>query len=571
MLLKYIFITLFGLNFFFCTIASAQNLQINIQTLEDKNSSLDIYEVSTKPFLNQFTSIDSNINFGYTNSSYWFKIDVKNTTDSMLKADLELSQVLLGHIEFYTQNKNSFSKKIDGALHEPNTKYRNYVFKLNLTPKQTQTYYVKVHTSTSEMGFKFSFYLNDELMQKDKNEQMFLSFLFGALFIMLFYNFFIYLSTRDINYLYYCLYLFMIIVHQMAMHGFGRQYVWTHNIYLSSYGGVLIVGLLIASMGLFTKNFLNTKVHNPILNTLINILIVLSLLLGIFFSIPSFHNLEIIINFFALSGSVYLITGLCLFFNKNNRQAKFFILGWFVLSLSLLITYFRILGYLPITTFTTWVISLGILLEMVIFSFALADKLHELKYAKEHQLLLQELNHRVKNNMQIIISMLRLQASKSSTEIKEVILTIQNRIHSMLLIHEQLHEDNYKKQDNSQKYIMQLLNNIMDSYSLNKEFITIHIDNISIHSDKLVNLGFIINELLTNSIKHAKVVDRLDLDINLIQVDKKIILSIKDNGEEIKNLKDGLGTIFVNSIVKNKLNATITRTYHDGFEVKVTL
>ncbi|OPY30171.1 MAG: nitrate/nitrite sensor protein NarX [Methanocella sp. PtaU1.Bin125] len=189
---------------------------------------------------------------------------------------------------------------------------------------------------------------------------------------------------------------------------------------------------------------------------------------------------------------------------------------------------------------------------------------------KEKEVLLKEIHHRVKNNMQIISSMLGLQSAYVKNEkLNEILKDSQNRIKSMALIHEKLYQSNNMANVNFKEYIETLISNLSTSYNIDRERIIIekNIDNISLNIDTAIPLGLIINELLSNALKHAFPDNRkgvINININQ-QQDNYYLLNIKDNGIgfpaglDLANTRT-LGLNLVNALaeqINGKLNIKI--------------
>ncbi len=137
-----------------------------------------------------------------------------------------------------------------------------------------------------------------------------------------------------------------------------------------------------------------------------------------------------------------------------------------------------------------------------------------------------EIHHRVKNNLQVISSLLDLQAEKfknkewiKNSEILEAFRESQDRVISMALIHEELHTDDEFEMLDFSIYIRELAENLFQTYILNCKNIHLHIDmeeNIFLDMDTAIPLGIIVNELVSNSLKHAFIEeDRGRIYINL--------------------------------------------------------
>ncbi len=124
----------------------------------------------------------------------------------------------------------------------------------------------------------------------------------------------------------------------------------------------------------------------------------------------------------------------------------------------------------------------------------------------EKETLLKEIHHRVKNNLQIISSLLNLQANRTEDEqLKRIMNEAKNRISSMALIHQKIYQSGNLSSVDFQAYIEQMAQSIDTNFNNEKKNITQHIDThgISLDIDTSIPLGLIINELLTNSYKYA--------------------------------------------------------------------
>lgn len=127
------------------------------------------------------------------------------------------------------------------------------------------------------------------------------------------------------------------------------------------------------------------------------------------------------------------------------------------------------------------------------------------KQNKEKELLLNEIHHRVKNNMQIMISLINLQAANSDIEHEQMVLReFRDRIRSMSLIHERLYMERDISTIAISEYISELSNSLLSSFHDSQEVEIIrNVQEMHLDLDTAIPLGLIINELITNSLKHA--------------------------------------------------------------------
>ncbi|MGB8318744.1 MAG: MASE3 domain-containing protein, partial [Ignavibacteriaceae bacterium] len=154
--------------------------------------------------------------------------------------------------------------------------------------------------------------------------------------------------------------------------------------------------------------------------------------------------------------------------------------------------------------------------------------------------LLKEIHHRVKNNLQVISSLLRLQSSYiKDDQAREIFIESQNRIRSMALIHQKLYLSKDLTHINFSNYINELVSSLLSSFKFNSNNINLNIDieDIELHVDMVLNIGLIVNELVSNAFKYA-FPDGLSRNGNVCELfiklksecNGKFILIIKDNG-----------------------------------------
>lgn len=211
---------------------------------------------------------------------------------------------------------------------------------------------------------------------------------------------------------------------------------------------------------------------------------------------------------------------------------------------------------------------------------------------KEKDILLREVHHRVKNNMQIISSLLNLQSRniKDKTYL-ELIKESRDRVKSMAIIHEKLYQSDDLAEIYFADYIKSLANYLFSSYTKKCDHIKMNIDadNIYLNIDSAIPCGLIMNEILSNSLKHAfpwigshEILDEFDdfpnkegqIHIKFKKNDDELILSISDNGIgfpegfDFRNA-DSLGLRLVYMLV-DQLNGTMELNNTNGSEFKFT-
>jgi two-component sensor histidine kinase len=129
------------------------------------------------------------------------------------------------------------------------------------------------------------------------------------------------------------------------------------------------------------------------------------------------------------------------------------------------------------------------------------------RHAREKEVLLQEIHHRVKNNLQIITSLLRMQSrAVQDPAFSDALLECQNRVAAMALIHDKLYRARDLARVSFPEYVRDLTNNILTSYTLPASSVRVNLevdDDLSLSLDSAVPCGLILNELMSNCLKHA--------------------------------------------------------------------
>jgi len=196
------------------------------------------------------------------------------------------------------------------------------------------------------------------------------------------------------------------------------------------------------------------------------------------------------------------------------------------------------------------------------------------KTLEQKQVLLSELQHRVKNNLQHVISILEIQKeSVDFNNIDELIRGNQNRIHSMALLHKKLNVADNVNEVDLKRYITELAELVKESYDSHKKKINLHIkcDVESISIEKALPLGLIIVELVSNSMKHAFKKQNIGI-INIeITKDETMRLYYADNGSGFdfnKPSDKGLGQEIIKGLI-DQLDGSVETNSNNGFELEV--
>lgn len=183
----------------------------------------------------------------------------------------------------------------------------------------------------------------------------------------------------------------------------------------------------------------------------------------------------------------------------------------------------------------------------------------------EKSIMLREIHHRVKNNLQIVNSLLRIQSRGVKDEsVKSMFKLAQSRVVAMARLHEKIYNTKDFKHIDIKEYVKLLVNDLISSYNLDKEITTIlNIEPLKMSIDTLLPLSLIINEFVSNSLKHAfNHMGKGEVLVDLKSVSgSKFELIIGDNGKGFQNNSiearaNSTGMILINTFIK-QLNGNL--------------
>lgn len=194
----------------------------------------------------------------------------------------------------------------------------------------------------------------------------------------------------------------------------------------------------------------------------------------------------------------------------------------------------------------------------------------------QNVLLLKEIHHRVKNNLEVVSGLLALQSAKmEDPTMQEVMLASQNRVHSMGILHQKLYQSEHLAFIEMKNYFENLCINILDSYSESERIkVNVEMKELELDVDTAVPLGLIVNELLTNSLKYAfPNGEKGNIELSLAHLNgQDFQLKISDNGvgkpidAEVKGT--GFGTQLV-ELLTRQIDGQLIQEISNGTKILI--
>ena len=356
-------------------------LEFNLSYFEDVNGEFNSQNIIQK----SFKAIPGHTpNHGLTKSVYWYKINMlnKTNTDKLL---FKIHNGTLTNAAFYSLegkrlSQQYFSDSTPFSIRKYNSQYP--LFNINLPPDSSAAFLLRA-SSNNVLDLPISIENETDILEAVSLDQWYFGIYFGIILIMFLYNSFIFVTVRDINYLYYVFYILIVGLTQACLKGYAAKFLWPNNEWLIQQAPNIIVALSGIFAIPFTISFLHVKRYSKVLfYSLIGIAIVYFIVIAIHLSgytILAHQLLQVNASIVAI---IIMVCGFYAY-NKGYKPAMFFIVSWSFFLSGVIIYILKDAGVLPFNNFTGNAILLGSGIEVALLSFALADKINIYKKEKE--------------------------------------------------------------------------------------------------------------------------------------------------------------------------------------------
>lgn len=600
--------------------------------IDNNYSFLEILKDSSLHFSNQSEISVKGI------ENYWIKCTVKNNSAYDKSFAIYSSPYFNSRLYFFNEDKNNWESVSGGEMLDNNQtifKYVPCVFRSN----KVTTFYMKVNVNEINKNISFlkptiTFEAQSFTVANRNRDFQWWLVTVCIVFAFLIYNIYWYLMIKEKVYLYYLIILAGGIIYITNALFFLSLFINIQSINAvvnpDGFVGYFPVEYVLMQLSIcfillgfvaFTRSYLQSKIHLPkwdkILKIVFQIFVVINITIaaGIYFKIIVTNNVySFVLNILILLIIVLIfILGFKSFLQKR-KEANYFLLALFlplILMLTLAISIIisqktNVLNFLPHLAILSITLTFAIALvakvnlikrdltieklekqtinaSMAIEkerNFRLEEKIeydkNEVIAAQQIKLLMKELHHRVKNNLQIISSLLSLQSFRiKDPAALEAVKEGQYRIEAMSLIHQRLYIQDNITQINIYEFISDIAESLMQAYGYNKNSFSLQINVTEqfLDVDKATPLSIIINELITNAFKYAySGIEYPELKISFTKKFQNAELRITDNGTGIDinawQTNDGYGKDLVQTFIE-QLEGTLKLSVQNGTTFKI--
>ena len=565
-----------------------KDVETKIWILKDEDNKLSPEEAADSD--NFHENISNVPNLGISNATHWVKFKILNESD-VSRLLLEIPYPILDQIELYSID----SQRVQlieslGEIYrfdERTFSHQNYIFNLAINPGYSQQYLLKIKSGEQILlPMKVGSY--QAIYESHITLDLISGIYFGIILVMFLYNLFIYFTVRDRSYLFYVIYIILVGLTQATLKGYSFKYLWPGSPWFAQHSVTIIGALVGIATIFFVKDFLATKKFAPKLDKGLNILVGLDLI-AIALSVSGLVNYSYsLIDITAGLGALLIFIIAIKTYKKGLRSAKFFLPAWSIFLVSVLIFVMKDYGIVPYNIYTRYALEIGSAIEVILLSFALADRINILKREKEQSQaqaleVLRE-NERIIKEQNIILEQ---KVHERTTELQESNKDLNTALKN--LQEAQTHLVNAEKMASLGQLtagIAHEINNPINFVASNVKPLKLDINDLKMLLDKYSEIK-INNGLEEKLVEIEKLKKELNVSYLLSEIDEllngieegaqrtsEIIRGLKnfsrldEDDLKIANLNEGLDSTLTLLRSKTKGNIEIIRNYEHELEVE---
>ncbi|MBI4828095.1 MAG: response regulator [Nitrospinae bacterium] len=364
-------------------------LGLHVEHLEDATGKLTLDEITSPLHKQRFVpEKQKTLGFGFSDSVHWFHFLVQNP-GGPARWNLQMEHILLSRVTVFEGVRETGYRRHEGGNQIPFDRreiaHRKNVFPMT-APTGASEVYVEIRPySKMAINAYMTAWDENHFIRASAADDFILAFFYGVMAAMFFYNLFIYVSVRDISYLWYVSYLFFATLTYFAANGFAFQYWWPDSAYLAREGIWTLYAAAYAFIFLFTRSFLETRGRLPVLDKALAAAGAASAgISALAASDISFYFVNSVAYPLTLLFPLLLLLAGFLSMAKGARQARFYILAWSFFITGMIVYILKDSGTLPYTSLTVNSVQAGTMFEALLLSLALADRIRILRAEKEH-------------------------------------------------------------------------------------------------------------------------------------------------------------------------------------------
>ena len=355
-----------------------------VLVLEDATGAMSLADVKRRAadFRHFPESDDAAINFGYTSSVWWLRLDFEAIPAGQHEWLLEVAFPTLDSVEYFGPSGEHLSAGDRLPFSMRPLAHRNFVFPVHLGEAGAGSVWLRVE-SEGTVTVPLRLWQAEAFWRESQSAYAVLSVYFGMLLALALYNLLLWFSLRDRNYLTYVLFVAGMAVGQLSLNGLGNEFLWPA---WPAWGHLaFVIGFAAAGLfgAMFTRGFLETRRNLPRLDGAVIGLAAMFALSMMMALVAPYRLAAILTSLTGVTFSVVAVLAGLRCWRAGHPGASTFLLAWTVLLIGVAVVGLRNLALLPTTFLSFYALQIGSALEMLLLSFALADRINGLRREKD--------------------------------------------------------------------------------------------------------------------------------------------------------------------------------------------
>ncbi|TGL58754.1 sensor domain-containing diguanylate cyclase [Leptospira sarikeiensis] len=325
-------------------------------------------------------------NFGYDPSPYWLKFTVETEESLSEERFLTLEYPLIDYVDVYWKD----SKGREGEFHtgdmlpfrERPVAERYFVFPLPIEDKVKVDVYIRVRSEGS-LALPLHLVTKSNLESSSRFSLLINGIYFGALGVMIFYNFFLFLGIREKTYIYYVILISSVTYFLVMSSGYGFWFLLPNSPKFINFSFIIATCISMIFLGLFGEEYLQTKNVYPIVHKVIR---GLTILWGILIILPIFVPLKYlfpITSILPIIEILILMTISLIQSLRKDRKARIFLSAWIFSLIGTFIFSLNKLGFYDSEEIASGIMKIGILSNVILLSLGLVDRINTFRKEKD--------------------------------------------------------------------------------------------------------------------------------------------------------------------------------------------
>lgn len=380
------------------------NLEVigdKVEILTDSNSNIPLAKAikssGFKKTDNQYPNLDT------TPYAYWVRFSIRNASaDTTL--GVQFTEPMVDYIDYYQLSNNKVIRHNKSGhrmlFNSRLIKHQSFIYPINLQKSGVSTVYLYIR-SGKQLIVPLYVGTIAQIIEQALVKDITFGIYIGIMLVMILYNFFVYTTVKDTNYLYYILYLTLVLITQACMEGYILRFVLPGQPLIAD----RLIYIMTAMIGLsaieFSKHFLSSKQQVPKLHNFSYVFWVLYAVQILLAFLHQYNLSYTLMLSTAMASALYVLFMAIKILLKGSRSAKYFLIAWSAFIVCVVIYVLKDFNVIvPYNDLTNSALLIGSAFEAMLLSFALADRINVFKEEKEKS---QEIALRIsKENERII-------------------------------------------------------------------------------------------------------------------------------------------------------------------------